>query len=481
MKEKRNLYRVLSKGGVLTPDLLLRIINIAEDAGNEFVFIGSRQDLLFYLPEITRETDPDIILHQRSSGIQNVVSSYVCVDILPSTSWVHAGTYLSILEKFTYNHTLRVNIVDPRQNLVPLFYGHLNFVASPTPNYWSLYMNPDNEKDAELWPELIFTDDIAEFARELEQLIAERKLTGTRALRKAVAELPVHKNMLPNATETELPKGFFPYYEGFNKIDGKDLYWAGFYWRNNQYPTKFLKEICLLCRQTNISRISFTPWKTFLIKEIEQKHKPFWDELIGRYGINMRHSSFELNWHLPLLDRQALKLKRYLVSEFDKVDIRTFGLSFAIQSKPGERFTTVVIRSKSRLPVLGRFDFTRTYSIEYAYDFNPNNNHYTEYAGNLSKAELPQKLNEISKRYYATLFADNYSAKPKNRQPAKRNVEVFQCGTCYTVYDERFGDLLAGIKPGTPFKNLPGEYCCQLCENPKSGFRKIEITEPAEY
>lgn len=479
MSENKKLYRVLDKGGVITPGQLLRIINFAEKAGNEFVFLGSRQDLLFYLPEKTQPVDSDILLHQRSSGIQNVVSSFVCVDILPSTNWVHAGTYLNILDKFTFNHKLRINIVDPRQNLVPLFYGHLNFVASSTPNYWFLYLNLDNKKDPELWSEMVFTDDIAEFAKELELLVVEQGTNRINALKLAIAELTIHKNTLPNTKEIELPKGFFPYYEGLNKIDGKDSYWAGFYWRNNRYPTKFLREVCLLCQQTNISRISFTPWKTFLVKDIEKKHKLHWDELIGRYGINMRHSSFELNWHLPLLDQDALNLKRYLVSEFDKFDIRTFGLSFAIQNKPGEQFTTVVIRSKSRLPFLGKFDFTRTYSIEHAYDFNPNNNHYIEYANNLSKAELPQKLNEVSKRYYSRLFVSKHSMKLKsNENSNKRNFEVHQCGFCQTVYDERFGDVLAGIKPSTLFEQLPQDYCCQVCEGPKSNFNKIEIAEP---
>jgi rubredoxin len=261
-------------------------------------------------------------------------------------------------------------------------------------------------------------------------------------------------------------------------MDGKSLYWAGFYWRNNEYPIPFLKEVCELCQRTNVGKISFTPWKTFVVKDIEANHKIYWDELIGRYGINMRHSSFELNWHLPLLDQKALKLKRYLVSEFDKFDIRTFGLSFAIQNKPGERFTTVVIRPKSRLPFLGKFDFTRTYSIEHAYDFNPNNNHYLEYATNLGKNQLPQALRELSKRYYARLFAQNTVAKVHKQDGPKRSHQVvYQCPDCLTVYDERYGDALADITSGTPFDQLPDSYCCQVCDTPKTAFAGIKILE----
>lgn len=481
MGDKKILYRVLNKGGILSPDMLLRVLNFAEKAGNKYVHLGSRQDILFYLPEgeiRTINNDQKVTIQQRSSGIQNVVSSYVCVDILPSTSWVHAGTYLKILDQFESHHLLRVNIVDPRQNMVPLFYGHINLVASDTPNYWFLYLNLNNRKDPKLWPEMIFTDDIAQFAYELEQLIVNKNIRRLSDLQEAFGGSAIQKNTLPHNDTIDLPQGFFPYYEGLNKVDGKDQYWAGFYWRNNQYPIEFLREVCILCRQTNITRISFTPWKTFLIKDIEKKYKLYWDELIGRYGINMRHSSFELNWHLPLLDKQALQLKRYLVSEFDKFDIRTFGLSFGIQNKPGEHFTTVVIRSKSNLSFLGKFDFTRTFSIEYAYDFNPNNNHYIEYANNLSKGELPKKLNELSKRYYSNHFVNRTPQLKSITTEKKKIVTVYLCKECDTVYDQRFGDISANIRPATPFDQLPEDYCCQLCENPKSAFIQTEIAEP---
>lgn len=479
MKKNKELYRIINNGGVLSPALLARILQAAESAGNQHVFLGSRQDILFYLPSSGIPSQPEfseLSLYKRSSGIQNVVSSYVCVDILPSSSWVYSGIYLKVLDLFTYKHLLRVNIVDPCQNLVPLFYGHLNFIASETPNYWHLYLNLDVEKDPQQWSGLIFTDDIPEFAKELEQLILGRNMRSCEQLKLHLVGTDLQKNTLESSGKIKLPTGFFPYYEGLNKLDGKDRYWAGFYWRNNRYPIRFLKEVCELCQRTNVGKICFTPWKTFLIKDIEQSDKIYWDELIGRYGINMRHSSFELNWHLPLLDESALKLKRYLVSEFDKFDIRTFGLSFAVQNKPGERFTTLVVHSKGRFPFLGEYDFTRTYSIEHAFDYNPNSNKYIVYAENLKKAELPQLLNELSKRYFAQLFIhEKKLSLPKTEKTEKKALKVHQCPDCLSVYDERFGDELARISAGVSFVSLPENYACQICETPKQSFSEIEI------
>jgi len=483
MRQNKHLCRILNKGGVLSPAHLSLILNIAEDAGNKHVYLGSRQDILFNLPEGTlqnKPAGPELSIHKRNSGVQNIVSSYVCVDILSSTDWVHAGTYLHVLDRFTTNHRLRVNIVDPQQNLVPLFYGHLNFIASEMPNYWHLFLNLEQDKDPCAWPGMIFTDDIADFAREMEEHITGSGITDYRTLVEVMKTSLLQQHTLESSSGIKLPPGFFPDYEGLNKMEGKDQYWAGFYWRNNCYPVQFLKEVCQLCLNTNIGKISFTPWKTFLIKDIGIKDKVYWDELIGRHGINMRHSSFELNWHLPLLDRQALELKRYLVSEFDKVDIRVSGLSFAIQLNGNERFTTIVIRPEGRLPVLGKFDFTRTYSIGHAYNFNPNANHFIEYATGLGKGELPKAISELTKRYYSLLSLQSKTVQIRGKAKAERNYrQVHLCPVCLTVYDVRYGDMLAGIPAGVLFDQLPDSYCCQVCETPRSAFCETEILEPA--
>ena len=61
---------------------------------------------------------------------QNIVSSFAAYDILPSTYWVSASTYLTAMDQFKQPHKLRINIVGPRQKLVPSYSGHLNFLAS---------------------------------------------------------------------------------------------------------------------------------------------------------------------------------------------------------------------------------------------------------------------------------------------------------------------------------------------------------------
>lgn len=91
-----------------------------------------------------------------------------------------------------------------------------------------------------------------------------------------------------------------------------------------------------------------TPWKSLIVKGIAEKDRLSWEKLLGKFGINIRHSSIELNWHIPVLDEEALELKNYLVRALDKQDISTYGLSFSIKTKPMSLFTTVAIEKAEK-------------------------------------------------------------------------------------------------------------------------------------
>ncbi len=49
-----------------------------------------------------------------------------------------------------------------------------------------------------------------------------------------------------------------------------------------------------------------------------------------------------------------------------------------------------------------------------------------------------------------------------------------ECGICWWVYDPRQGDDVRGIPPGTPFADLPDDWCCPGCDNPKHKFMVTE-------
>ena len=48
----------------------------------------------------------------------------------------------------------------------------------------------------------------------------------------------------------------------------------------------------------------------------------------------------------------------------------------------------------------------------------------------------------------------------------------YKCTVCGYVYDPQKGDMDSGVKPGTPFEELPDDWLCPQCGADKSAFRK---------
>lgn len=47
---------------------------------------------------------------------------------------------------------------------------------------------------------------------------------------------------------------------------------------------------------------------------------------------------------------------------------------------------------------------------------------------------------------------------------------LHQCFFCGWEYDPAVGDPAGGISPGTPWEDLPEEWCCPGCGVPKADF-----------
>ncbi len=470
--EDKCLIRVFTKGGVISPGDLLNIIQVAKKSGTNYLHFGSRQDVLFTIPpgnlSILKQDLGDQIDFDLNDDVrQNIVSSYVALDVMPSKKWLAPHIYHYILDTFDYNPTIRINIVDPSQSLVPLFTGKINFIASDYDNYWYLYLRFE-ELSPRVWslPVLIYGYDLHRVAREIERLYALNTLNLEQLFPELIQSLKI--NTQPVTKELVFPNSNFPYYEGINRIsEGK--YWLGIYWRNNKFDIRVISEVCKLCQSTNIGKISLTPWKSIIVKTILEKDRILWEKLMGQFGMNMRHSSLELNWHLPALDEEALSLKNFLVRELDKIDISTSGLTFTIKSdRDITVFTSVVIEKSNQ----SKQREIPTYNVLYSKDFNPNQTEYYPFAKDIRKEIIPLILVELSHKFYEQL-------EKKENQPTKEidlhssKDTSYQCSNCLTIYDEKIGDPSNGIEPGVSFKKLPNSFECPLCGAQKSAFKPL--------
>jgi rubredoxin len=473
---RENLQRLLVKGGVLSPSELKQILEMAESFGLETLHFGSRQDII--LPKVVDKDEiksnfPNINLEFLSERkYQNIVSSYVSANIFPTTRWVSSATYLYILERFNYIPKLQINITDPKQQIVPLFTGNLNFIASNEEDYWYLYLRLPNWDTIQCYPVLIYIWDIAEVAKTIE-MVYEDVENINELFEEVNNEIDTNSRTISKVLN--VPFNTFPYYEGMHRV-GIDKYWLGLYWRNNHYDIKFLKAMCDLCLSCRIGKICLTPWKSFIVKGISKEYKLAWEKLLGRFGINVRHSSLELNWHLPLADESALELKRFIVLNFDQNDISTYGLTFSIKSNYGVNFTSVVIEQNPAPTIVKNFQIRPTYNVLYCKNFNPNQLEYITYAQDVDRIELPGLLMELSQLYFEQLGENDGEDTSKlflhKTKTTSVSVDEYQCSSCLSIYDSRFGDAQNNISIGIPFEQLPEDYCCAICDTPKVDFVK---------
>lgn len=483
LKRKSNIIRMMVKGGIITPSYFQKVLSIARQSGNSTISFGSRQDIIFKLPRKNSQAILDALSHLRidfcvengnESMQQNIVSSFVAADIQASTHWLNSGNYIQLLDTLNHPHQLRINITDPYQSMVPLFYGHLNLVASESKHYWHLYLRLPSTQKPSHWPELIFTNDIPVLCKAIEVLWLDDKTLTPEALFEKISAL---YNLNTKKIDQPLIQSttFSADYEGFGRMYESNKHWAGLYWRNNRYDINFLNEMCELCRKTGISQIAITPWKSFIVKGIQNNEMIQWQTLLGRSGITMRHSAFDLNWHLPLGNTSALKLKRYIAHQFDKQDVCVHGLTFGITNGREIPFCSVMIRENYLPAALRVFRFLRRYDILVAQHFNPNNCNYRIYEADCPQHRLPQTLSRLTRIYYGQITVETKVDREKNIEPPLTQ-KVHQCSNCLTAYIPANGAPHLNILPGTSFKLLPQSYCCPVCETEKKSFFEVDLS-----
>ena len=62
----------------------------------------------------------------------------------------------------------------------------------------------------------------------------------------------------------------------------------------------------------------------------------------------------------------------------------------------------------------------------------------------------------------------------KNFKMEKSDTQRYECVECKYIYNPKFGNEKAGIKPGTPFEELPEDWVCPVCGEGKDMFEEHE-------
>ena len=491
MIRKNHTIKINLAGGIVSAGDLYTIVTAADNARVSDIQFGIRQQMIFkvsdqHIKQFNQELEQSgISFEVNHDNFPNIISSYVTENVFGSARWLSEGVYKDILDCFDYMPALKINIVDCDQTFVPFFTGNINFISSGTGNYWYLYIRFPKTKTLYKWKGLVYSQDIPRISKAIEQIIfLNKKLFYAQpaADGNALYSLLQAKYQFVYGSITEdlhLPEFMLPYYEGFNRYENKS--WLGIYRRDELFDIKFLKDICMICLNTKIGQLYITPWKSLIIKGIDHGDRKYWDHALGKYRINVRHASNELNWQIEDNCEEGLNLKRYLIRQFDKEDVRTFGLCFAVKTQPNTGlFGSVIIRKQINASTNQRKTLDR-YDILYTRDFNPNSKDLILFRKNIEKENLGVYLVSLCKYFYEIQSQEEFITHEAYREDSDisddlstPSVKVFQCKHCHTIYDPEYGDEFHNIPAGTLFSDISNSYECPTCNSSKDDFVEIE-------
>lgn len=487
--KQRVTIKINFRGGIISPGELYNILVAATRAGIYYVSFGLRQQLLIDVPietvrVLTEELKKlDILFEADKDDFPNIISSYAAEEVFIHNTWLSEGVYKDIFDGIDYQPRLKINISDSNQSFTPMLTGNINWVASASDqHFWHLFIRFPKTNIICEWSEMVYTNDVAKLSKEIEKIIFENKeefydnvaANGESLFKKT----PVEKFITKQAEKPAvLPAFNLPYYEGLNRYNNK--YWLGIYRRDELFSINFLKDLCLLCLETKIGQLCSTPWKSVIVKSIEEKDKIAWNRLLEKHQVNMRHAANELNFQVEEHSNDALDLKQYLVKELNNEDTRTFGICIGIKTRrKSEVFSSILVRRKPLLRVFG-IEMFHVYDILCAHDFNPNERTGFAFSRNNPKFLIAEQLRQAIAAFYIhraskTITPEKKIAPRKEKDIKPVRTYVHQCTHCLTVYDAKTGEPENDIAAGTAFELLPVNYTCPLCEGPKSDFAKME-------
>lgn len=481
------------RGGIISPGELYKILVAVSMAGIYDVRFGLRQQLLIDVPDETLEvlTDQldqlDVFYECGKDEFPNITSSYAAEEVFIHNTWLGEGVYKDIFDNIDFTPKLKVNISDSNQSFTPMLTGNINWVASSSvQHFWHLFVRFPKTNIVYEWKEMTYTNDVARLSQEIENVIFAHRnefydnvaASGHSLFQKIAVEKFITK---PAMSPAILSAFNLPYYEGLNRYN--DKYWLGIYRRDELFSVAFLKDLCLLCLSTKIGQICSTPWKSVIVKSIEEKDKAAWNRLLERHQINMRHAANELNFQVEDNCREGLQLKNYLVKRLSNEDTRTFGVCIGIKTrKKSEVFSSILVRRKSLLSFLG-YEMFHLYDILCAHDFNPNQRTGFVFSRNNPKFLLGEQLRRSILAFYNNrndkhsitdrqLYVQKEGLKKKKEAEIRQPDYVYQCKHCLTVCD--LPDVAPHHDVDACFQQLPEDYSCSVCDAPKTAMMKVE-------
>lgn len=105
---------------------------------------------------------------------------------------------------------------------------------------------------------------------------------------------------------------------------------------------------------------------------------------------------------------------------------------------------------------------------------------HTVFMGKVVEAEILSQAEPMTYAYYHQVKkglspknAPTYIKEEPMPEQKETKAEKYKCNVCGYIYDPEKGDPDGGVKPGTPFEQVPDTWACPVCGADKSAFEKI--------
>jgi rubredoxin len=104
---------------------------------------------------------------------------------------------------------------------------------------------------------------------------------------------------------------------------------------------------------------------------------------------------------------------------------------------------------------------------------------HTAFVGRIVEAQALREGEPLTYAYYHKIKggkssekAPTYIKSEKKEVKEEMKMEKYVCTVCGYIYDPEKGDPDSGIKPGTPFEEIPDDWVCPICGVTKDSFEK---------
>lgn len=464
MKAKRATWIVTPTGGVLAPADLRAVAELSLARGDGCVRVNGRQQLL--LEGIEGAEAPSgfasgrIRIERAVRGLPpNPVSTLPVLAMARHTPWLTKRIYEEALETLRRRGRIAVTLSDPCQDFLPVSGSELNFIASETPNAWHVALHDAGARTYATLHGAVHTANLGDVA---EWMSALGKMNGDAAASALAAWLGPR---LTPSNGHPCPTPRYRRTAGPHRTASGDAMFLGIPFGDDGLPSRFLHDVCLHIVQAGIADIGLTPWRCLLLHPIDETVADTVRKTMAAHRVAESAPWIE-HWYLtpgaarfPGLDR----LRRTLADRAPSGG----GVSLAISeaSEPAPDADILVSLSNTR-PALGMPWRRSRYDADI---------HIRRQGGGM---ELTARVPE-NKLAESILFAMDRLVTvptgigaPRDAAPAplRRADAEWACPSCAMTYDERIGDRLGGVAPGTAFSALPATWSCPVCGEAKAAF-----------